>query len=459
MPYLSQSRSREVNLRKRVLRLSGDPASLNRIADGDGTARGSVVRDTIYGYRDRGISDTGQSLNYEDLTGEQLRNEVRAEGHRTSQYDTGHPCKISHDWVDMSGAYSTLGLKYGTRSGSHSNYFYGTVKGFVDPFATYLPADPGWMSTASINSWGTRALNAFRPNHAELAGLFTSLVELRRDGLPAMPSVFRASSIRNTSKSFSTLVRANSEEFLNAKFGWAPMVSDLQGLAEAYLKGHEVIRRFEERSGIAVRRSGVLDVSSSTSSGNKPTYFVFPRWVDPTGGVTSTRGLHTSYQGGTMYYTDNVNTTVRFVGSFQYQLENLSKSWGAHLAKAERLLGLELTPETLWETAPWTWLLDWWSNFGGILSWFSDAERDHMVLRYGYIIVDTMSTRSASLRIPLLDGSAFTSVMNAHSTRYERVRANPYGFGIDTNALSNTQWAILGALGMTRAPKVLRLND
>lgn len=160
-----------------------------------------------------------------------------------------------------------------------------------------------------------------------------------------------------------------------------------------------------------------------------------------------------------MYYTDNVNTTVRFVGSFQYQLQNLSKSWGRHLVKAERLLGLELTPDKVWQITPWTWLLDWWANFGGILQWFSDAANDHMVLRYGYLIVDSMATRSCVVRIPLIDGSSFTSAVSGRSTRYQRVRANPYGFGIDSNALSNTQWAILGALGMTRAPKVLRLND
>jgi hypothetical protein len=37
----------------------------------------------------------------------------------------------------------------------------------------------------------------------------------------------------------------------------------------------------------------------------------------------------------------------------------------------------------------------------------------------------------------------------------ERVRATPYGFGLDLGSLNPRQWAILASLGLTRAPQRL----
>jgi len=44
------------------------------------------------------------------------------------------------------------------------------------------------------------------------------------------------------------------------------------------------------------------------------------------------------------------------------------------------------------------------------------------------------------------------------TTRKQRFRANPYGFARNPNSFSGKQWAILGALGLTKAPRRL-IND
>jgi len=37
----------------------------------------------------------------------------------------------------------------------------------------------------------------------------------------------------------------------------------------------------------------------------------------------------------------------------------------------------------------------------------------------------------------------------------KRVKATPYGFGLDTDAFTPRQWAILGSLGISRGSRLL----
>jgi hypothetical protein len=41
----------------------------------------------------------------------------------------------------------------------------------------------------------------------------------------------------------------------------------------------------------------------------------------------------------------------------------------------------------------------------------------------------------------------------------ERIRATPFGFGLNLSALDARQWSILVALGMTKGDRALRLTD
>lgn len=459
MPYLNQSRTYATSSRKHAV-YWGDN-SQNRIQPTD-TVYQSWRRDTIYGYRSKGVSPSGQSLEYENLSGTDLRNEIIAQGHRSSQYDTGHPAKISHDYVDLSGVYGTLPFTFGGKSGWYHGdiVWWPSTSGSPAPYGGWLPSiTPGWASSSVVNGYGTTAIKQFQPLDKSALKLLVSLVELYREGLPSIPTLRTLDALRNKGGSF---YGANhySGEFLNAQFGWAPMVSDLKSMAELLLRTNGFVRNAEKKSGISKRATGTLKVESGSNFGSYNADFGTCRWLpDMSGAPISLTPYLLGSTRRTVTFVENYTTRVHFSGAFQYHFKRLSRLEDSVLARAEKLLGLELTPEVAWQTQPWTWLLDWFANFGQIISIASNSVSDNSLMKYGYIMFDTMSNRTETAQIPTLSGGLWTSVVQATSTRYQRERATPYGFGINPADFTTKQWAILGALGLTRAPKVLRLNE
>jgi hypothetical protein len=127
--------------------------------------------------------------------------------------------------------------------------------------------------------------------------------------------------------------------------------------------------------------------------------------------------------------------------------------------KAKYLLGLKgLTPDLVWELLPFSWLSDWFVNIGNLISVNQALQEDSLVLRYGYLMQhDVTEIVFKHPSLPFRTGS--TGELSAKLT-YEtkqRVRATPYGFGLNPSQFTTSQWAILAALGLTMGNKSLRL--
>jgi hypothetical protein len=123
-------------------------------------------------------------------------------------------------------------------------------------------------------------------------------------------------------------------------------------------------------------------------------------------------------------------------------------------SEANKLLGLRLTPEVLWDLTPWTWLGDWVSNLGDVIHNVSALGQDNLVIKYGYIMQHTKYEREyrLSLNKPRIDGVGVYD-LKLINERKVRMKASPYGFGLTWDGFSTRQWAILGALGLSNARK------
>jgi len=122
-----------------------------------------------------------------------------------------------------------------------------------------------------------------------------------------------------------------------------------------------------------------------------------------------------------------------------------------HALEAKKLLGLTLTPDTLWNAAPWSWAVDWFSNTGDVISNVTDSVTDGLVMRYGYIMEHSIVKNIYSLTKPgtLNPDVRVPSITLVVETKKRR-RANPFGFGLSWGSLSLRQQAIALALGLTR---------
>jgi hypothetical protein len=121
---------------------------------------------------------------------------------------------------------------------------------------------------------------------------------------------------------------------------------------------------------------------------------------------------------------------------------------------ANQILGTRLTPEVVWNLAPWSWAADWFSNLGDVVTNFSYFGADDLAMRYGYVMEKNTSTIHASWSGKVnLAGSPNTLISlneSFGSLTMQRRYASPFGFGLTFDGFTPRQQAITVALGLTR---------
>lgn len=373
-------------------------------------------------------------------------------------WSEGHPWPKAKGVKDVGGPFDTCKLEYFPQVGM-MNY-----NRLNSPFvehnrSSYAPAQAGvpapfqnedvlwndmliWTHSGSLGRnltpVGTTFIAQTLPTNPVVDGA-VSLAELYREGIPNMVG---ATLLKNKIDFF----RGLGGEYLNYQFGWLPLVSSIKDAAKAVTESHKILQQLARDSGknIYRKRYPEPDIKTTVTSNNG----VYPNGV---GGA--------DVEGPPWYrLTDTTRTETWFSGCYTYQYEptqmdNLERI----VQEASLLYGLELTPEVLWNLAPWSWLVDWVANVGPVVHNISAFQQDGLVIRYGYVMEKTTRTyrRSNTVRpkayapIPSAYGDAFVG------TRKRRVQATPYGFGLTFDGFTNRQWSILAALGMTRGPRSL----
>jgi len=282
-------------------------------------------------------------------------------------------------------------------------------------------------------------------------GLAAFLGELR-EGLPKLPG---------TSYKGKPGSRSVGSEYLNWKFGIRPLKADLQKLAVGITEFHKRVQQFQRDSGRNIRRRRSFGESR--------------REVDllTNGGGTSVTGIPSLFGTSDVYTTqlylsmgslsvrDIVEEQTWFSGAYTYYLSE-AHSFLGKLERYEQLanhaLGTEFDLDTAWQLTPWSWLADWFSDAGTFIRNCVALSNDSLVARYAYVMHHRKVTRMYSVtgmrpRTGVTGPTAVTASETFESKT--RTAATPYGFGFNLGALSSSQTAILGALGLTKAPGVL----
>lgn len=368
------------------------------------------------------------------------RDEVLSRGHAGNSYarpfDTGHEFSTTKQELLLSHKNVTWTSWYG-----HT---------YTGPLLCVSSGsyDTHWSTPVQDNltALGTKAIERTVPTNP-VAGMSTFLGELR-EGFPSLMGV--ASLGR-----FDSIPRKLGGEYLNYQFGWVPLVSDLKKFLFAAQNSTKIFEQFQRDSGRNVRRRYYFPEETSVSA---------PKSVPNTLGNTYLDATTWGYPGklGSSTMTISSKKKSWFSGSYTYYLEqgsDILSKLKYYEQQANHLLGTRITPEVLWELAPWSWLADWYADIGSIISNASALNSDGLVIRYGYMMQTSVTeVVHRHTDIPSLHGGWTPgAVVNTfRETRKERIRATPYGFGLDTDLFTGSQWAILAALGMTKAPKSLR---
>jgi hypothetical protein len=314
-------------------------------------------------------------------------------------------------------------------------------------------------------NYGARAISKSIPT-LPAAGMAAFLGELH-EGLP------RAIGHSLLFKERAHALRASGDEYLNYQFGWKPFVSDVRKFAHAFKNANQILQQYRKQSGKQQRRHYTFKILQDIKTFN-------PASMTPQGGINPPNAVIRFPTSNTVYGTfssPEIDSMIlfgqsasvhahflrtqkyRFTGAFSYLLSEDDSFFGRmerYSQLANKLLGVKMTPDVLWELTPWSWLADWEGNIGVNISNMTALGQDNLALRWGYLMRETRYKHYTSTSTIASYGGWSGSLHTTYRvTRKERVQSTPFGFGLNTGSFTDHQWSILAALGLTKAPKSL----
>ncbi len=306
----------------------------------------------------------------------------------------------------------------------------------VHPLMMTFP-NPENYSDEVLNELGASVVEETAPGNSAFDA-WTALGELYRDGIPQP--------ISNTVRDRAFTAKTAGDNYLNIQFGWKPLVNDVLGAVDMITRAADILKQLERDSGrIVRRRRTVLDKIEDpeyTTLGYGPP-FVGETSYGPAGF-------------GTWQQEKTIHRKIWFSAAFTYYIPGNTHSSNAIIrgaAKANALLGIEITPKKLWNLAPWSWLADWFSNAGDVISNVERFSSGNLVMHYGYLMEHVVVDHTYTWTPGLGGGTSQGATPGPFTLRTEtkrRVQANPFGFGITWPSLSDFQLSILASLGITR---------
>jgi hypothetical protein len=364
----------------------------------------------------------------------------------------GHPFPKRGSDEDLGGEFFTQKMSYSDNCkrvrverffGSTSYYFEGTLFPYASGDTGYnLFPESAASSNSELDAAGTVAISRVLPTNP-VAGLATALGELRE----GFPKAIGSDLFKKSGKPLSS--RAGSE-YLNYQFGWAPMVSDFKKWFAATRDADKIWKQFQRDAGRHVRRryyfpettEVILDdaVAGQLVQAGPATSFL---WQDGLSSMTST-----------LYRHIEVKRKRWFSGAFIYYLDtNLPgmNAWERDLQRLNKLYGVKITPEVVWNLTPWSWAADWFGNTGELLHNVSQFAQDGLVMPYGYMMETSTVKATYRMRDVALFGLTIPDLTQEFTTTVKlRRRATPFGFGLDFDSFSPFQLSILAALGLSK---------
>lgn len=258
--------------------------------------------------------------------------------------------------------------------------------------------------------------------------------------------------------------------FLNQEFGWRPFLADIRKMTDLVFQAERIIKNLMDRNGKPVRRKitilgdQIIDEEGAKKIPNerrKPTISV-PRLTSDKV-ISINNGLcclPVSLEGGffttpptyevSEQVTDHITATscwTYYNSVFDAGLEG----WDSSLTSVRRYLtvfGGRITPSNVYRAMPWTWLVDWFSNFGDLVDRMSEAMTDEVVCKYLYVTRVHTLKRVVTQLLPFRDpGNLVLKWEKIILTKERKSASSSFGFSLSESALTPRQLLILGALG------------
>jgi len=306
----------------------------------------------------------------------------------------------------------------------------------------------GDFDKTAVSNLGGNAVSLCNPVNPA-SDLGTGLAEIFREGAPSLPGIQSWQRRAHAAK-------AAGSEYLNYIFGWAPLVKEVHDVSKAARTHRDIMNQYHGSEGKDTHRTFNYPLESSTSS------FVIGS-AFPDSLSLSSNSFDFSQGAPQRTVSRTKETKSWFEGCFTYALPSSTDSWRKHMgfgSMADQVFGIAMTPDILWELTPWSWAVDWFSNAGEVINNVTNFGLAGLVMRYGYMMVETIDTVTVTTDscsvYHRIGTKKYDTVRCGPTSRgvsivtKRRMPANPFGFSIGWEGLSPTQLAITAALGITK---------
>jgi hypothetical protein len=311
---------------------------------------------------------------------------------------------------------------------------------------------------AELNSYGALAYTQASPLSEEFS--LPAFVGELREGLPSLiPAVF----MKNTA-GWSDSVKGRlrdaknaGSDYLNVQFGWIPLLNDVISIATALAKATVAITAMDEIH--RYRELPEQEVTALSEAGVRGDWNDIPSMPSMSPLALPSAAVAATVIKGTKTVIQTKKSRMWFEGNF-VKLPKASLGLDRHMAQFDWLINTDLKPSDLWQIAPWSWLVDWFIDIGGLIEAFQTGTSNRILSTYAYAMREESLTTTVLMRnIFAQQGGSFTRTWTGPkdyscvmvASRKRRIRANPFGFTLNPSvSLSLGQQLILGALGLTK---------
>lgn len=326
--------------------------------------------------------------------------------------------------------------------------------GTVDVGRVYRYGDPRWYYEGSIcavpgsvdvpplldgSDYGGEAYRRMKPTKPEFNAL-NSVYELKD-----LPGMLRQQLHKNNLKNIGSYALAY-------KFGWESLLRDIRNLVETQQSLAKRLKQLLRDNGKPVRRRVVLAEYEDTQepiryTGNQ---MVSPSFVDQyfASAPFDTKCVDTRSSGGRVWAS----------AQFRYWLPGGPKDIAWTRRMMARLYGFQPSPAVIYNMIPWTWLVDWFGDLGGLLENMDAGVADRLSADHFYVMREDYNSLVRTIETTLFTNGqvypnhtykTFTSTSVTTGFTKTRVAGDPFGFRTEL-PLDPMQLAIAGALGLSR---------
>lgn len=317
------------------------------------------------------------------------------------------------------------------------------VSGYSPTRSWFVGAgEPGFTDPIFMQGLGTKGWNRHKPGKPTvMTGQFVG--ELHR--LPLFPGLGTFATVIKDLEKRSLILKAAGSEYLNLTFGWDPFLRDVRDLYRTSRKLNKLLKDLEKDNNKWVSRGGTVQTDSYSSSYTTQGTYLYPAvWAEM---------YYSIYGTQTVEY--NFTEAAWFQARFKYYIHNVG-TWSWKKRTASKLFQENLSPSLVYELMPWSWLFDWFSNLGDVISNMSENAAENLVAESAWIMRHRQWTHKTTQEMKFQSNGgppaiAVGASVSASSETKERMAASPYGFGLIPTDLSDRQRLILAALGVSRS--------